>query len=462
MTHEARIDGVTMSDTADLAALAAYASSLDASRLTPDTLRSAKACLIYGLAVGVGTRRARAAFLAAAATSGEAGTGSVTRLLDGMRTSGGAAAFANAVLLSGRVQGDSHPCGHLGGVVIPAALAAAEQSSASGAAFLSAMVAGYEVSLRIGRDHAADLSTRGFRTTPCYGVFGAAIAAGRIRAFDSNQMINAIGLAANLAGGLREYVDAGTEESPFQAGFAARNGLYVADLVSSGLGAAATALQGKAGFYRAFGAQGVDYGRRLTQELGTHFEFTTVTFKQYPACQFLRGIIRGVSLLRGRAAGAELQSMELRMHPYEADFIGVRFAGPFTSATQTVMSAPFCAALAWVSGTASFDGLRTFDDPRVMKLVRRIRVITDGARQRYEPHIRIALDNGSVLEWEESAGDSNYRLTWESAVQTTHQLCEEVRVPAPLARSLMEAADAIDKAPSVEPLLSAVVAATTV
>ena len=56
---------------------------------------------------------------------------------------------------------------------------------------------------------------------------------------------------------------------------------------------------------------------------------------------------------RERAGGATVSSMDIRMNPYEADFIGVRFTGPFTSAPQTVMSAPFCAALAWITGTAS-------------------------------------------------------------------------------------------------------------
>ncbi|MGZ5226073.1 MAG: MmgE/PrpD family protein, partial [Burkholderiales bacterium] len=266
---------------------------------------------------------------------------------------------------------------------------------------------------------------------------------------------------ANFAGGLREYVDAGTEESPFQAGFAARNGLYVADLISQGLSAARTALHGNAGFYRAFAEENIEYGKRLVEDIGRQFEFTTVTYKQYPACQFLRGLIRGLGELSRRAEGVEPESIELRMNPYEADFIGVRFAGPFTSATQTVMSAPFCSALAWVTGTASFDGLRTYDDGRVLALVRRTAVISDASRERYEPHIRVVLQNGSVLEWEERAGDSNYRVTWEAAVQMAQQLCEEVGVPVGRARHLTEVVANVEDEQTVERLVGAVCAAAT-
>ena len=446
---------------ADVATLAQYLSSLDARALPASVLDNAKACLLYGLAVGIGTRRARPAILALQGTERRREPGHVTRFLDGARVSQGSAAFANAVLLSGRVQGDSHPCGHIGGVVIPAAIAAAEDAGASGANLLSGLVAGYECALRIGRDHAADLSLRGFRTTPAYGVFGAAVATGRLRGFDGGSLRSAIGLAANYASGLREYVDAGTEESPFQAGFAARNGVYVADLVSCGLVSAPSALHGGAGFFRAFGRDDVDYGRRLVDGLGTAFEFTTVTYKQYPACQFLRGIIRGLAALRGEAAGAAVRGMAIHMNPYEADFIGVRFAGPFTSATQTVMSAPFCAALAWTTGTASFDGLRTFDDAAVNALIPRIRIVTDAGRRRYEPRIDVQLADGRELSWAERDGDADYRVTWAAAADMAHRLCAEVGVSRTRAQTLIDTVARIESAPAIAPLIAAVTAATT-
>jgi len=450
-----------MSRLHDLEDLAAFAADLDARKLPPEVVMSARACLLYGLAVGIGTRRARPARLALCAMERRREPGNTTRLIDGITTSQGSATFANAVLLSGRVQGDSHPCGHIGGVVIPAALASAEEVGASGEELVSALVAGYEVALRIGRDHAADLSVNGFRTTPCYGVFGASVAVGRLRGFDARQVRSAIGLAANFAGGLREYVDAGTEESPFQAGFAARNGVYVADLVGCGLASAPSALHGAAGFYRAFGTVDVDYGKRLIENLGTDFEFTSVTWKQYPACQFLRGLIRGLGQLRGAARGADVDFVEIRMNPFEADFIGVRYAGPFTSATQTVMSAPFCAALAWTSGTASFDGLRSFEDPAVNALVPKVNIVADPDRKRYEPYIEVHLSDGRKLEWIEQAGDSNYRVTWPAACDMTLQLCAEVYVPSAKATELIDTVARIEAMPDVKKLVETVCAATT-
>lgn len=445
-----------------LDALSAFAATLTVKQLDADVVQTAKACLLYGLAVGIGTRNAKPAQLATAASqAAEAGIGTVTRLHDGAMTSLGNAVFANAVLLSGRVQGDSHICGHPGGVVIPSALAAVEQASGSGADLLASMVAGYEVALRIGRDHVADASRNGFRATPLYGVFGAATAIARARGCTAAQIRSAIGLAVNFAAGLREYVDAGTEESPFQAGFAARNGSHVAELVALGLEAAPSGLYGPAGFYQAYGrADRMDYGDRLADGLGQEFEFSNLTVKRYPACQFVRAVIRGLLELRSERQGSDAVRIVLRLHPYEANFVGMRFAGPFSTSAQTVMSAPFSAALAWVRGAVTFQGLRTFDDPFVNDLAGRVTVVADDTRALFEPVVTVVLSDGRTLAWSERADNEADRMCWGAATEMAFQLCDEVGVPTSLADDLIAKVHSIDASSSVAPLIASICRAT--
>ncbi len=449
-----------MSSARDLQTLADYSVALNIRELDTDVVSVSKACLLYGLAVGVGARKASAVKMALSATTkSDSGSNTATCFADAEYAAVGDAAFINAVMMAARVQGDAHSCGHIGSVVLSAALALAEQRQVSGGRLMEAIIVGYEVALRIGRDHGADLSLRGFRTTPCYGVFGAAAAAGKILQFTASQMSSSIALAANFAGGLREFVDAGTEESPYQSGFASRNGLYVGNLAKVNVVAAPSSLHGKAGFFNAYGAAGVDYGARLAEKLGTDFEFTNVTFREYPANQFFRGIIRGMAMLGDKAGHVEPKSIELRMHPFEADFIGARYAGPFTSATQTVVSAPFCASLAWVTGNATFDALRNFNDERILKLVPKVVLIADKSCARYEPRLKVELNNGETLTWAEEAGASNYRLTWDTAIKMTYQLYEEVGVPRALAQRLIDQVADIERLAEIAPLVSAVCAA---
>jgi 2-methylcitrate dehydratase PrpD len=353
------------------------------------------------------------------------------------------------------VQDDAHPAGHVGVVVIPAALAMAEAAEASGADLLAAVVSGYETALRIGRDHAADLSARGFRTTPAYGVFGAAAAAGRLLGLDAGAIAHALGLAANMAGGLREFAACGSEDFAFQAGTAAANGITAARLAALGATSSPSVLEGEAGFYRAFGEDARRYDERIAAALGSEFEILRVTYKPYPICQFHRGIVRGCLELRSRARGAPLASLTVRMHPFEADFFGVRFAGPFRTFPQTFMSVPFCAALAWARGGATLAGLTDFGAGDVLALVPGVSVLADHERARYSPRLEARLSNGVLLDWEEAERADAYLLSWDSARRMTATLASEVGVADGASEALIREVERIDTARDLDPLLRA-------
>ena len=437
-------------------ALAAFASETRINRLPGPIREKARACLLYGIAVALASTKAEEPACVARFLDRRAATGGARRILDGKPMPAGEAALANAVLFHLRVQDDAHACGHFGAVVLPSALAVAEETGASGAALLAAVVAGYEVALRIGRDHGAAISRRGFRTTPVYGVFGAAAAAGRLFGLDAPCMANALSLAANFAGGLRAFVASGTSEYVIEAGFAARNGIDAAGLADEGMVATADALDGEAGFFRAFAGDDADHGRRLTADLGTVFEMDAVTYKPYPICQFHRGIVRGIADLRQQAEGAAPDAIEIRMHPFEANFVGVRHAGPVTRRAQAFMSAPCLAAIAWHAGTVTFQALQDFDNARFGETMARVRVIADESRDRYEPAIRVALADGRTLEWKEAEGEGAYNLTWESAVDGAGRLAEEAGIPVSALAPLIDAVATVEDAPSIKPLMDRV------
>ena len=454
----------------------------------PDEVRSkAKACLLYGLAVGAAGARTRLPRLVARMldrTESEGGDGSAHRLLDGKRTTPGAAAFANAVLLHARIQEDAHPAGHVGVVVLPAALAAAEHTGVDGEVLLEAIVAGYETALRIGRGHAAAASRQGFRTTPLYGVIGAAAAAARLHGLPTERTVDALALAANLAGGLREFAVAGTDEYVLQAGSAARSGLTAAWCAAQGMRGAPTILEGPAGFLRAYGAEAGEVDSRLDEGLGTSFEMMAVTAKRWPVCQFHRGVVRSVIALRaagtgtaravsvGGAAGTATAGavaaggaadaaatapaasrIRVTMNPFEADFFGVRRTDSFESFAHTFMSAPFCAALAWVEGAVTLAGMHAFADPRVLAAACRVEVIASPERPRYEPRVEIVLEDGRKLARVDAEPDDV--LDWARARTMTAALMAESHVPQEAGSRLVEAVDALDRGGAVLPVVQA-------
>src|SRR5262249_58552613 len=80
----------------------------------------------------------------------EDGGGPATVIGTRRRAAPGRAAFANAMAANALDYDDTGATGHPGSTVIPVALAVAEARGRSGAEFLAATLAGYEVWIRIG------------------------------------------------------------------------------------------------------------------------------------------------------------------------------------------------------------------------------------------------------------------------------------------------------------------------
>ncbi|MBK1789507.1 MmgE/PrpD family protein, partial [Prauserella cavernicola] len=93
------------------------------------------------------------------------------------------AAFVNGVLCHALDFDDTHPesVTHVSVAVTPAAVAAGEAAGADGATVLAAVVAGTEVSTRVGAAAGGVFHARGLHPSGVCGVFGAAAAAARAR-----------------------------------------------------------------------------------------------------------------------------------------------------------------------------------------------------------------------------------------------------------------------------------------
>ncbi len=139
---------------------------------------------------------------------------------------------------------------HPGTVVIPAALAAAEETGADGLAFLTSVAVGYEAALRVGaavgRSHYAY-----WQNTATCGVFGAAAAAGHLLGLSPEAMTWAFGNAGSVAGGLWQFNHDGAMTKHLHAGRAAANGLLAARLAARGFTGARAILEGPQGFFAA-------------------------------------------------------------------------------------------------------------------------------------------------------------------------------------------------------------------
>ena len=169
-----------------------------------------------------------------------------TVMVDGTRATKAGAVFANAeLILAGGKWDTFRMLTHPGTCIIPCAFAAAEAEDVSGRDYIVGMAAGYEVMLRMAADFIPTLMARGFHAGPVFGIFGSAVAAAKILGLTEDELANAIGLCANLAGGNLE--SRGLRESA-----AARNAMLAVALARQGRQAGEAALEGDAGFYHAY------------------------------------------------------------------------------------------------------------------------------------------------------------------------------------------------------------------
>jgi 2-methylcitrate dehydratase PrpD len=422
----------------------------------PDAvIERAKVSLVHNLAVAL-AGRAREHVAHDAALRFWPVPAEATLLKSGRRVSVEAAAFANAALMHARSQDDTHAdsTSHPGSPVMAAALALGEAGGASGPAFLRAIVLGYEALARIGRDFDHLITARGYRAAAVFGVFGGAAAASCLLRLSGTEAAHALGLAANLSGGTAQVWAEGSAEGPLQLGFGARNGICAARLAQAGATAAREALEGRSGVYRTL-AGATTPAREILADLGTAWQIAEATVKPHPVCAILQGPVDILlDLCRTeRFDRSAVADIALELSPYEAGYPGVDNPGPFASAIATKLSAQFSLALAIDEGRVTPAGLSRVADPDVLALSRRVRVVSDPALEPRKCRLAVTLANGRRLDATVDAPVG--RPGFSEVARFARGLAPEMeRSPDDVDR-LVEAIAALDRAPDLDGLLSA-------
>ena len=199
-------------------------------------------------------------------------------------------------------QGSVHP----GCVVVPVLLALGNELHSSGAALIEALVAGYEAEIAIGRACHPELRQRGFHPAAAVGVFGAAMAAGKLRALARGKLANALGIAASSAAGLFAFVNGGADIKRLHAGHATREGLQAALLAEQGIEGPPGVIEAHDGFMQAFAFGRADKARALALPPSVPFGITDCYIKPYPCCRHIQPAVEAlIGLLRDESIATE-------------------------------------------------------------------------------------------------------------------------------------------------------------
>ncbi len=450
---------------------ARFAANLRYEDLPPQVVDKAKACILHctGMALaGHGSGAARVARTALLAEEAAA-NGGATMLVTGERATPGAAAFVNSALMHAKLQEDAYHTGsHPGVMIIPAALAIAEQRGLSGRDLIAAVVAGYEIEAAITAGFIPLSNERGFRSSPTYGPFGAAVAAGRLMGLDETQMAHAIGFAATFSCGTFEGGD-GTDVMVLQVSQAPRSGLLAAALAERGGRAAETSLEGPIGFYHAF--TGSTEGLAgLADHLGKRWEIMDVTLKRYGPSMFNQPPIHAMLTLTVRhdLRPEQIASVLVEMNDFETSYPAAKFTragGGFvrrtgTGATGFVVAAacvnrgfavPAGRPDGWTSPVEGIDRLPTH--AASLALAQRVTVTGSPDVPPLAARVTVKLTDGAEHAF---ACDGNeFQLGLADDEVIIRSVAAEMPGGAPQAERLIAAARELDGARTVRDLIAA-------
>ena len=230
---------------------------------------------------------------------------------------------------------------HPGAPTIAAALAQAQALHRSGDALLRAVVAGYEVSTRIGRA-LGRAHYRYWHNTGTVGTFGAAAAAASLLGLPPARFTHALTTCATFAAGLQQAFRMDSMSKPLHAGRAAEGGVLAAQLAASGVTGSLDVLEGEFGMGRAMG-DNPDW-QAVLGDLGQVYNVQAMTFKNHTCCGHTFAAIDGALHLQhthGLAWDAidtvdvatYRPALEVAGNPAPTTAAEARFSLPFVVAT---------------------------------------------------------------------------------------------------------------------------------
>ncbi len=318
------------------------------------------------------------------------------------------AAFVNGTAAHGEDFDDTFEGGpvHAGAVIVPAVLAACERHNPDGRRALIGIAAGTEVLCRLSLVVPKAVHKAGFHPTAIFGAMGAAAGVGAALGLNARQIVDALGIAGSMAGGIIEYLAAGAWTKRLHAGWAAQSGIRAALLARQGFVGPRTVFEGVHGLFHGFAhtAHG-DYDA-LTGDFGTRWVTDTLAFKPYPCGTMAQPYIDCARRLAARGVRAEdireivcevAEGTVHRLWEPLADKqrprngYAAKFATPYLLATGFVRDGVGL-------GAFTEEAIR---DSGVLALSAKVKYVIDPKNpypNNYTGHVRATMKDGSVIE----------------------------------------------------------------
>jgi 2-methylcitrate dehydratase PrpD len=299
---------------------------------------------------------------------------------------------------------------HLGSIVIPALLIAAQQRVVTGRDALAAIAVGYNVmeylgaTVNGGRPRMAS-QLKGFRPTASAGPVAAVAVLARLAGLSPEECRQALALGCSQGGGLRRSPIAPTAAIRIQSGEAVRRAVQTLRLSRAGIAAHPDMLRAAGGFFAAYGDG--EPGRVPVPRTGADGFLASASMKLDCTPHTLVTMLDAVRTLTagpGTVAAIEVW-VPAQHHAISGDAKPLPRTFP-----EGASHAPFCLALAAIQHTYLYPAVvaRGLRDPQVLDLAKRVSVSVDDQLtslfdrdpSSWPARVRIRRCNGAAAELE--------------------------------------------------------------
>jgi aconitate decarboxylase len=391
--------------------LATWLAGLTLDAVPARVCERAKYLLLDGIACAIVGAQLPWSRLAVELATDLEGDGNATIIGWGKTTSAPGAALLNGTFIQGFELDDYHPQAplHSAAVVIPALLACAEKrKGVSGAEFLRAAIAGFEVGPRVGRAlHGGQMLSRGWHSGAVFGTHAAAAAAGSLLRLDPARFEDALGLAGTQSSGLMAAQFEAMSKR-MHHGFSARNGLYSAFLAAGGYTGIKRVFEREyGGFLSTFGEGHDPVASEIADALGARWETALIVVKPYAAMGGLHAPLDALFEIgtRRKLVAEEIERIEIDLSHVVFHHGWWRLERPLTPIAAQ-MNIAYALAVAVLDGAAmvqQFSPAR-IDRDDVWALIPRIvarhepEFDTGGREGRFRTRLRVRFRDGTELE----------------------------------------------------------------
>jgi 2-methylcitrate dehydratase PrpD len=246
----------------------------------------------------------------------------------------------------------------------------------AGRELLAALVLGVDTACHVG---VASRSPLRFFRPATAGSLAATAAIGRLSGFDSERLVNAMGINLGQMCGTMQAHSEGSAVLAMQAGFNARNALVACDLAARGVPGPQQVLEGTFGYFALFEGE-YDLAGALAH-LGRRWRICEVAHKPFPSGRATHGIIDAcLQLAREHGfSAADVARVSARVPPLTHRLVG-RPPHADMQVNYARLCGAYAGACALLAGTVGLDDFSpaALRDPVRLALAARIEVIADG------------------------------------------------------------------------------------